>query len=500
MELPFEKTVCRYWKQKLYTLHTQEQTQELRLSDGMPDVGRVIASWGQVVLRGKEWRERGLGISGGVMVWVLYQPEGDGGLQRLETWIPFQARLDMPPSDVDGAIRVQSLLRSVDARITSSRKLMIRCGIGLLVQALVPAEAEVSLPTELPEDLEVLRRTYPVMLTVETGEKTFLIDEDLEIPGAVSPVGRMVYFQLEPELLDQKVMGSKAVFRGLGNLHILYWDQDEKLCAYDFQIPFAQYMDLDGEYEAEAQVANLFCVTSLELDVEEGGVLHLRCGMVSQYTIQDRSVLDLVEDAYSPCRDVELTRQALTLPVILDSRQQMMDLSQAIPGQEDTPVDRWFQPELPRVNQQGERCEICQEGSFGTLMEDRNGSVTQRDGKARGELEQTTHSGCDTIVFSWRKGGTGCRREGSDWRMDTQMVLDLSCIREQSLEMVTSMELGEERSPEPERPSVIIRAREPGEGLWDLAKRCGSTVGAISRMNKLEGEPEEDRLLLIPVL
>ena len=143
MELPFEKTVCRYWKQKLYQLHNQEQTQELRIPDGMPDVGRIISTWGQVVIRGKEWRERGLGISGGVMVWVLYQPEGEGELQRLETWVPFQARLDMPPSDQDGTIRVQSVLRGVDARTTSSRKLMLRCAIGLLVQALVPAEAEI---------------------------------------------------------------------------------------------------------------------------------------------------------------------------------------------------------------------------------------------------------------------------------------------------------------------------------------------------------------------
>ena len=88
MELPFEKTVCRYWKQKLYELRGSEQTQELRIPEGMPDVQRVISAWGQVVLRGKEWRDRGIGIHGGIMVWVLYQPEGEEGLQRLESWIP----------------------------------------------------------------------------------------------------------------------------------------------------------------------------------------------------------------------------------------------------------------------------------------------------------------------------------------------------------------------------------------------------------------------------
>lgn len=500
MELPFEKTVCRYWKQKLYELHNQEETQELRIPEGMPDVGRIIASWGQIVLRGKEWRERGLGVNGGIMVWILYHPEGGEGLQRLETWIPFQARMDMPPSDQDGCIRVQSALRSVDVRTTSSRKMMIRCAIGLLVQALVPTQTEIYVPTELPEDLEVLRNTYPMMLTKETGEKTFLVEEELELPAAVSPVQKIVYFQMEPELLDQKVMGSKGVFRGLGNLHILYWDQDDKLSSFDFQIPFAQYLDLDGDYEADAQICNLFCVTSLELDAEENGVLHLRCGLVSQYTVQDQSILDLVEDAYSPCRDVELTKQTLTIPAQLDSRLQTVELSQSISGQENTLVDRWFQPDLPRLNRQTDQTQIMMDGTFSAMMENKDGRMEQHSTKSSSEVTQAAGCTADTICFSWRKGSVGCRREGADWRVDTQIVLDLSCVCNQSMDVVTAMEVGPERAPDPQRPSVIIRSKGEEERLWDLAKRCGSTVSAIERMNKLEGEPDSDRLLLIPVI
>ena len=75
MELPFEKTVSRFWQQKLYTPVMKEETQEVRLPESMPDIGRVIAAWGQVVLRGKEWRAGHIGLNGGVMVWVLYAPD-----------------------------------------------------------------------------------------------------------------------------------------------------------------------------------------------------------------------------------------------------------------------------------------------------------------------------------------------------------------------------------------------------------------------------------------
>ena len=66
--------------------------------------------------------------------------------------------------------------------------------------------------------------------------------------------------------------------------------------------------------------------------------------------------------------------------------------------------------------------------------------------------------------------------------------------------MLSGIRAGERREPDPDRPSVIIRSRKGDESLWDIAKYCGSTVSAIQRLNKLESEPEENRLLLIPVI
>lgn len=500
MELPFEKKVCRYWKQKLYELRNTEQTQELRIPEGMPDIGRVISSWGQIVLRGKEWRDRSLGVNGGVMMWVLYQPEGDEGLQRLESWIPFQERFDLGPSQEDGTIRVQLVLRGADARNVSSRKLMLRCGVGVLVQALIPDRAEIGQPAEIPEDVELLRNRYPLQLVRETGEKTFLVEETLELPGSISPVERLVYFQMEPELQDQKVMGSRAIFRGVGNLHVLYWNRDEKLCVYDFQVPFAQYMELDQSYEEDASVSNLLCITSLELDVEEDGSLQLRCGMVSQYTVQDRSVLDLVEDAYSPCRTVKVVSQELSLPAILDSGFHTMDLSGKIPGDEASLVDVSFEPALAQISRTDTGVKITSEGSFRGLTRDQGGKFNAVTENSSQNLSHRTHVTTDTVCFSWRKGAVASRGEGNDWRVDTQMVLDLSTISNRRMHCVTALELGERTEPREDRPSVIIRAKGENERLWDIAKRCGSTVGAISRINGLEGEPEENQLLLIPVL
>ena len=100
MELEFQKTEIPCLHTILRQVQTQEQTQEVRLSDEMPDIGRVLSCWGQVMLRGKEWRTGALSVNGGVMVWVLYAPEDGSAMQCLQTWLPMQIKCDLPGNDI----------------------------------------------------------------------------------------------------------------------------------------------------------------------------------------------------------------------------------------------------------------------------------------------------------------------------------------------------------------------------------------------------------------
>ena len=150
MELQWNKTPCPYLHTQIRQVQTLEETQELRLPEELPDIGRVLCAWGQCVVRGKQWRGDGMQASGGVTVSVLYLPE-DGSVARgVESWLPFQAKWSFPQTRREGAMRIATLLRGVDARTLSARKMMLRANISLLGEALEPTEAEIYVPAELP--------------------------------------------------------------------------------------------------------------------------------------------------------------------------------------------------------------------------------------------------------------------------------------------------------------------------------------------------------------
>ena len=58
MELGFEKMQLPYLRQLLSQTKEMELTQEVKLPEQLPDVRDILAAWGQVLIRSKEWRSQ----------------------------------------------------------------------------------------------------------------------------------------------------------------------------------------------------------------------------------------------------------------------------------------------------------------------------------------------------------------------------------------------------------------------------------------------------------
>ena len=82
---------------------------------------------------------------------------------------------------------------------------------------------------------------------------------------------------------------------------------------------------------------------------------------------------------------------------------------------------------------------------------------------------------------------------GSDVRAVLQM--DAVFMREETLRFVGEVrEDAEAFSQKPARPSITIVRAEPGQSMWELARRCGSSEEAILSANG----GRQDGVLLVP--
>ena len=494
MELQFQKREDRCLRPIIREIKQTELTQELRLSDGMPDAGRILGIWGQPMIRSKQWNGDQIAVSGGVMAWVLYAPEDGSECRCVDLWVPFQMRWDIPSVEADGVIRVSPVLRFLDGRSVSSRKFMVRMGISVHMEALANMNYAVFEPGEMPEDVHILRRTYPIRLAKMSGEKIFTVDEEFALPES-QMAAKLFRYLVRPEITEKKVMGDKVIFRGNLNLSLLYRDSEGEIRSWEEDLPFSQFDQLEQELAGDGSVDITMVVTGLELDLQDQR-LHLKCSLTAQYLVEEETMLELVQDAYGTHRDVKIILESEALPVTLEERVDSFSAEQVLCGKNGQVLDVVFMADFPKHHPAGGEQSLS--GVFHVLYRDENKVIQNSSVQWEAQRNLPMDEGCTADATIIAQGKIKIMETGDGISMAVPLQVQTRTGVNQEMTMISGMELGQVQEPDPNRPSLIL-CRPGKENLWSLAKRCGSTVGAIQRANNVEDDISENRILLIPI-
>lgn len=490
--MDMKKSIFSYLDPLMMDSRVFEQTQELRLAEGQPDVEKVLGVWGQPVLRSKEWRGDTVGFSGGMLLFVLYRPEDGSGPRMLEGWAAIQGRWDLPQTVPEGKLLLNLFPSFMDARTVSPRKILVRCGLGVCLQALTAAEGTQWIPQDLPEDVHILEKAEPVRLYQSAGEKTFQMEEVLSDSGE----DRVLCYTVRVTVSDQKVVGNKLAFRGTAEIQVLLAGKEGAAESRNFQFPFSQFAELEGTFGSDAEAEVIPAVTSAELEESADGAGRLKLGITAQYAISDLAELRRVEDAYSNLRPVKLTMEELALAPIVDSRWEMISGTGRLPDQVPGALQMTAWAEPPRVERQEVGTGLSAHGTAQLLWEEDAG-LTGTTCRWEGEKTLPTGEGCRAYV-------TACvlSQPQPEPASRDSLSVELRCrvltLDKGGIFQASSIELGDLRAPDPDRPSLILRRAEKKD-LWTIAKEAGSTVEAIQRANGLEGEPTPGQMLLIPI-
>ena len=496
--MQFEKNSIRCLRSVLCETKDHEETYELRLEDGMADIGEIIGCWGQVVVRGKEWRPGGISTNGGIIAWVLYKPEEGEQLCCASAWIPYQFKCDFDENERDGGIVVQPLLSSLDARMISSRKIMLCGDISVLCQAMVDSEITCFSPGAIADDIMLLQETFEPLLPKEMNEKAFMLDDAVTFPTSAEKIDKVVYYQLSPSVTDYKVMGDKIIFRGQSRLHVLYMDTDGQVHTWDEEFPFSQFAELGREYTDGSCANIIMAVTSAALEREENGY-RLRAGLTGQFVIYDHEKITVVKDAYSPNRSVSVHTEDLVIPAVLDVQQRFVSGDCRIGDEYVDVVDSVLYPVHPRAYKDGESTTIAHSGVFRALCRSLDGELGFQSVQFNTEESVASDMTAKPMVTVSSATVPQGMTSGSAFVLSSELESKSLWIANKPINMVTELDVGDHTESLDERPGVVLR-RAAGDTLWEIAKEYGSTVALIMDANQLQGEPDVDRMLLIPIL
>ena len=95
-ELELRRANTKGWAVVGRTSIEQEETAEVIVPDAQPDIWQVWDASTCLLLQRKEVREGQAALYGLLKVTILYQPEGTGGVERMEATLPFDAAPELP--------------------------------------------------------------------------------------------------------------------------------------------------------------------------------------------------------------------------------------------------------------------------------------------------------------------------------------------------------------------------------------------------------------------
>ena len=236
-----------------------------------------------------------------------------------------------------------------------------------------------------------------------------------------------------------------------------------------------------------------------DLNLDEEGHFRLKCGMVAQYAVEDVRQLPVVEDAYSPLRELNMEQREQTLMPLLESASREIPIQQTIPQEANVIADVSFLPDFPRQRRNGGEVELELPGTLQVLYYSPEGVLQSAGARWEGRLEGKAHPEARVHGIPMPGAIPEAQITPEGIRLNRTVPLMMTTWAEQRFSSVTGIEPGQQREPDPARPSLIL-CRAGEDSLWNLARENGSTVSAIREASGLEGEPQPGQMLLIPVL
>lgn len=500
MELVFQENPLSYLNRILCERVTQEQTAELIVPDSCSDAQRIVDAFGTVLIRAEECMAGSISVAGAVQAGVLFVTE-EGQVECLHTQIPFSIRQELPDRQEECTMQCACSLRSVDARLLNSRKVLIRAGISCDLQVYAQRQCMVADLEAPASSLQLRRVELPLQMPLALGERSFVLNEELELPAGKPPVERLLRVLYRPQVQEQKAVGSKAVFKGGLTVHVLYEDGEGSLQAFESDLPFSQYTELDSEPE-EGQVQTLLTMTSAETEPEtqhDCRRLLLSVNLLAQCVVFGERRVKLISDAYCTDAALEPRYNQWEMTGILD-RQSFRDTALA---SADVPakrvVDAWMYPDEPIRQRSGERVSMELPLNCSVLYYDADGALQGKLLRPVMNAETMLAEKGSCRISQVSGGEIFCAAGPGGLELRCPVSMEMESYAQEQLRALSGGEITPEETAA-QRPSVLLRRTTQPQEVWEIAKSCRAVPEAILQANELqETLIPADIMLLIPM-
>lgn len=461
------------------------------IPDIKPDILSSISTSGTVCIYKKEILEGKVKIDGSIETYIMYLADDENGSVRsMNSNIDFTQVIDVEKARTDMQLEANVILKSIECRVINGRKVSMKAILDMDVK--VSSNKNVDIVNEVKlKDVQTLTKNLSINSLIGNGT-TKVYAKDTFVIDNTHNLAEIMKVDINMLNKDTKVSYNKVLAKSDMNVRILYLTEDNQIHSIENMIPVMGFIDMpdiseDNICDVKYEIKNLLIKPN---NVEEHSIyieVELEV-FVRAYRNQE---VNLIQDLYSPSKNLVFSQKQIKVMQIKQTRQSTCNIRE---------TQQISELQGNKIYDVTVNAEILKQ----TLLNDR--VLYEGNLNLNFIYASNIHSGIDTkmitLPFNFNVDFDGINTNSivdtfveigaqdfvitSDDSVDIKVDVLFTTTLSKNADINIIEDIHEDESRLIDTYSMIIYFVKPGDTLWKIAKRFGSTIEEIARVNGIE--------------
>ncbi len=461
---------------------------DMIVPDSKPDILSTINTSGDACIYKKEIMDGKIRLDGNILTYIMYLADGgQDNVRGLNTGLDFSETINIPELQEGMNVDVSTTVKFIECKVINGRKVGIK--VALEVSMKIYSKESVEIITSLnDENIQVLGQNMKVNSLLGDGTTKAFLKENISIPNTDN-LAEILSLQISLVDKDIKISYNKVLAKSEVEIKMAYLTEEGNICKLQTRLPLVGFIDMpniqeENVCETSYMIRNIIIKPN---SIEEHSI-YIEMEVEIACIAYEEKEIRTIQDMYCPGEKMNFEKMMVNTITDKQCKKSVCNIREKINVPEletGTIIDVTITPTINKENRLSGRIVYEGELEINFIFTD-NSAVGINTKKVTLPFEQSV----DGIAEN-SKADTRIEVSSQEFLNQSGIVssnLDLNfetdSYRAASIPVINNISTTPQEDLEDY--SVIIYVVKSGDTLWKIAKRFGSTVDDIVRVNGIE--------------
>ena len=461
---------------------------DMIVPDSKPDILNTITTNGIPCIYKKEIMEGKIRIDGNIMTYIMYLADGNtDNIRGLNTGLDFSETINIPELEMGMDVELIPTVKFIECRVLNGRKIAIKVTIEISMK--IYSKEAIEIITDVgDEDIQILSKTIKVNSLLGNGSTKVFSKENISIPNTDN-LAEILSIQIGLVDKDIKISYNKVLAKSEIEVKMAYLTEEGNICKTQIRLPLVGFIDMPNVKEEN------ICETSYMIrnvmikpnSIEEHSV-YIEMEVEISCMVYEEKEIKTIQDMYCPGKKMDFKKMMVNTITNKETKKNTCNIREKVnvSGLENgTIVDVVVNPIINKENKLNGKIKYEGEVELNFIFTD-NSVVGINTKKVTVPFEQTVDGILENCKIETNTEVNSQEFINQLGTVNSNLDLNFETNTYRTTAIPVINDIVVEEQDDLEDYSVIIYVAKQGDTLWKIAKRFGSTVDDIVRVNGIE--------------